>query len=180
MLVHYPSIMATFPRNTEGCEAMYDHDPLSSGVDCRRQVVPLRKLIYADFANTDPDMFFLWDAAQFSKDDLLHLMSFHVDGGGNSTNMYDAACQWLKSNETIANWRMWLKIHHDDQPSPICDAPLSWDPVSKQCVSAAVSSNKIPPEILISVGILGAVVIALAALVVSPGGMPAPSQSFIN
>jgi hypothetical protein len=142
--------------------------------------VPLRKLINAGLARSDPDIAFLWNAARFSNAELEELVSFHVNGGGESASMYGAACAWLKSDATQSDWRSWLQIK---EPCAGRVPAQFWNASTKSCQLDVLSPESAPrlpeandedvaPTSLLSVKIAiavaaAAVLVCLAVLVVS-------------
>lgn len=175
MLLNYPSLRVTFPSHTSACQATYNNSPRLSGVDCERDMLALRKLIYADFFNTDPDMYFLWDSAVFSNPDIESLMGFHVNGGGNHTGMYDSACAWLKLEESKERWKKWLKI----EPCAGLDPPQLWDPASRRCVSGGASQAGTINVKVIAIAIAVLVAVLLAGVWVSCRPLPCPIRAVL-
>eukprot|EP00193_Tetraselmis_chui_P015583 CAMPEP_0177779206 /NCGR_PEP_ID=MMETSP0491_2-20121128/16441_1 /TAXON_ID=63592 /ORGANISM="Tetraselmis chuii, Strain PLY429" /LENGTH=1290 /DNA_ID=CAMNT_0019298685 /DNA_START=350 /DNA_END=4222 /DNA_ORIENTATION=+ len=176
---HFPSRKVTFPRYSRECSSKYNRNPSLSGVNCDRDAVPLRKLIYAGLARSDPDIFMLWNAARFSNAELEALMNFHTDGGGDNSSMYGAACEWLKSNATQTNWLSWLNIN---EPCAGRVPAQTWNTSSHSCqLVESLGEREIFPasegdsgggnmhlsaQIGIAVGVAIAVVAALSVFVV--------------
>ena len=142
LLVKYPSLRVALRQHTVACEASHNPEPELSGVDCDKPAVPLQKIINSILAETEPDIFNLWQSWFLSEPDINHLLSFQTEGGGGNSSPHDAACEWLKSDIGSALWRPWVEI------SDVCvgrERPHSWDSDRGVCVPAGSQEESAGP-----------------------------------